>query len=80
MSDDSQELSFERGLEKLEGIVKKLEDGDVSLEQSVELFEQGIQLSSGLRKQLDEAESKVEILTRKGTDYAPKPFDLDRDG
>ncbi len=80
MPEEREQLSFERGLEKLEGIVRQLEDGEVSLEQSLKLFEDGVQLSQALRKQLDAAESKVEILMKKGGDYAPKPFALDENG
>ncbi len=75
MSDQPQgPLSFEQGLEKLEGIVKQLEAGDVALEQSLKLFEEGVQLSQGLRKQLDSAESRVEVLTRKNDRYEPEPY------
>ncbi len=79
MSDPSQEPTFEQGLAKLEGIVKQLEDGEISLEQSLKLFEEGVQLSQGLRKQLDSAESKVEILTRKGDGYEPESYSLEQE-
>ena len=79
MPDEPEQLSFEKGLDKLEGVVKQLEDGEITLEQSLKLFEEGVQLSQGLRKQLDDAESKVEILMKKGGDYMPKPFSLDED-
>lgn len=77
MPDEPQQFPFEQGLEKLEGIVKQLEDGETALEQSLQLFEEGVQLSNRLRKQLDDAESKVEILTKKDGGYAPKAFDVD---
>ncbi len=77
MSDQPQEPPFEQGLEKLEGIVKQLEEGEISLEQSLKLFEEGVQLSQGLRNQLEKAESKVEILTNKGGSREPEPFSLD---
>lgn len=80
MSDEPEQLPFEMGLDKLEGIVKQLEDGEISLEESLKLFEDGVELSQGLRRQLDEAESKVEILVKKGGDYAPRPFSLDESG
>ena len=80
MPDEPEQLSFEKGLDKLEGVVRQLEDGEVSLEESLKLFEEGVQLSQGLRRQLDDAESKVEILTKKGGDYAPNPFSLDENG
>lgn len=80
MSDEPEQPSFEEGLDKLEGVVKQLEDGEISLEKSLKLFEEGVQLSQGLRRQLDDAESKVEILMKKGGDYAATPFSLDDDG
>ena len=54
--------AFEEGLDQLEKIVKQLEDGDLPLEKSLELFEKGVRLSEACRKQLQEAEGKVEIL------------------
>ncbi len=56
--------SFEESLTKLEGIVGQLERGDLSLEESVRLFEEGTRLSSECRKQLEEAEGKVETLVK----------------
>jgi exodeoxyribonuclease VII small subunit len=56
--------SFEESLTKLEEIVAKLERGDLPLEDSVKLFEEGTRLSVECRKQLDEAEGKVETLMK----------------
>ena len=56
--------SFEESLTKLEEIVAKLERGDLSLEDSIRLFEEGTQLSTQCRKQLEEAEGKVELLVK----------------
>jgi exodeoxyribonuclease VII small subunit len=70
------EKSFESSLRELEQIVEQLEAGDLPLEQSLELFEQGVKLSRECQKRLDEAERKVEILL-KGDDgtFIPAPFD-----
>jgi exodeoxyribonuclease VII small subunit len=70
------EKSFETSLKELEEIVSRLEAGDLPLEQSLDLFEQGIRLSRDCQKRLDEAERKVEILL-KGNDgtLASHPFD-----
>ena len=70
------EKSFEGSLEELEQIVRQLEAGDLSLDRSLELFEQGVRLSRECQKRLDEAERKVEILLR-GNDGAYKavPFE-----
>ncbi len=77
MPDDQQQPSFENGLEKLEAIVQQLEDGELSLERSLDLFEQGVQLSQTCRKQLEAAETKVEIVMKKGGDLEAQPFELD---
>ena len=70
------EITFESSLKELERIVEELEAGDLPLERSLELFEQGVKLSRECQKRLDEAERKVEILL-KGSDgsYNPAPFD-----
>lgn len=57
--------SFEASLHRLEQIVKKLEAGDLALDDALKLFEEGIHLSQQCQKQLEEAESKVEILLKK---------------
>ena len=66
---------FEDTLDKLEKIVSKLEEGDLPLEESLKLFEEGIRLSRLCNQKLDEAEKKVEILL-KGRDeiFKPQPF------
>ncbi|NIQ40005.1 MAG: exodeoxyribonuclease VII small subunit [Proteobacteria bacterium] len=58
------EKKFEEALSRLEGIVSKLEGGDLDLEQSLRLFEEGIRLSHFCNKKLDEAERKVEVLIK----------------
>ena len=59
-------LNFENSLAKLEGIVDALEDNDVSLENSVKKFEEGIKLVKDCQKQLKEAELKVNKLMGDG--------------
>ena len=56
--------SFEDSLRKLEEIVAQMERGDLPLEESVKLFEEGTRLSAECRKQLDEAEGKIEMLVK----------------
>ncbi len=58
------EKSFERSLEELETIVGKLENGDLPLEESLELFEKGIKLSRECRDRLTSAERKIQILIK----------------
>ena len=59
-------LNFEVSLQKLEKIIEKLEDGDISLEESVKSFEQGIGLVKECQKQLSQAELKVKKLLDNG--------------
>jgi exodeoxyribonuclease VII small subunit len=56
---------FERSLARLEEVVRKLESPQLSLDDSMELFEEGVELSRECQKQLEEAEGKVEILLKK---------------
>ena len=66
--------TFEAGLQELESIVKEMETGELPLERAITLFEQGMKLSEACRKQLEEAETRVEILTRRAGEVQPQPF------
>jgi exodeoxyribonuclease VII small subunit len=66
--------SFETSLDELEKLVKELESGDLPLDRSLDLFSRGMQLSETCRKQLEEAETRVEQLIRKEGVYTPEPF------
>jgi exodeoxyribonuclease VII small subunit len=66
---------FEECLERLEKIVQDLEKGEVPLEKSLTLFEEGMQLSASCRKQLEEAEGKVEILLKQNGKLQTEPFE-----
>lgn len=70
--------TFETDLKKLEEIVAKLEGGDVPLEESMELFEEGVRLSRLCSERLNKAEKKIEILTKndKG-EIKSEPFRVD---
>ncbi len=71
---DDAPLNFEAGLQQLETIVKEMEGGDLPLERALELFERGMKLSEGCRKQLEEAETRIEILTRRAGEIQAQPF------
>ena len=58
------EKSFEKSLGELEKIVGKLEEGDLALEESLELFEKGIKLSRECRERLTNAERRIEVLMK----------------
>ena len=66
---------FEECLQRLEKIVQELERGEVPLEKSLTLFEEGIQLSSTCRKELEHAEGKVEVLLKKNGKLQAEPFE-----
>lgn len=59
-----EDIKFEDALSRLESIVEKLEGGELSLEESLTAFEEGIRLSRICSKRLEEAERKIEILTK----------------
>jgi exodeoxyribonuclease VII small subunit len=61
---NDQPKSFEASLEALEQIVHELERGDLPLEKSLELFEQGIALSRQCQERLSQAERRIEVLLR----------------
>lgn len=71
-------LSFEKSLEELEKTVRELEKGDLSLERSLALFENGMRLSAECKKLLEEAETRVELLTKRGGEMVPAPFNPDK--
>ena len=70
--------AFEASLDALEKVVKELEAGDLPLERSLELFEKGMALSEICRKQLENAETRVEMLIRKEGKIQPEPFRPDK--
>jgi exodeoxyribonuclease VII small subunit len=72
---------FEAALTELDTIVKKLEDGDIPLEQSLQLFERGVQLSRFCHARLEEAERRIEILNERGQlqDAAGSPLNENAD-
>jgi exodeoxyribonuclease VII small subunit len=57
---------FEAALTELDAIVKKLEEGDLALEKSLELYERGVQLSRFCHARLEEAERRIEVLNERG--------------
>lgn len=62
------DISFEGALEKLQTLVKKLESGELSLEDSLKNFEEGVRLTRYCQEQLSKAERKIEVLIRESTD------------
>lgn len=75
---DSTIKDFEAAIAELETVVRKLEAGDLSLEQSLALYERGVQLSRFCHARLDDAEHRIEILTERG-ELRPAPGSLSPD-
>jgi exodeoxyribonuclease VII small subunit len=75
-SKDATIKDFETAIAELERIVKQLEDGDLPLESSLQLYERGVQLSRYCHGRLEEAERRIEILNERGQ-LRPAGSDLD---
>ena len=72
---------FEEQLAALEGVIERLERGDLTLEQSVDLFEQGLRLSNACKQQLDSAEGRIQVLVDGGNGKAKlAELEIDDDG
>ncbi|HLH95598.1 MAG TPA: exodeoxyribonuclease VII small subunit [Xanthobacteraceae bacterium] len=76
---DVKQLSFERAIEELEGIVKRLEEGKVPLEESVAIYERGELLKRRCEELLRQAEARVEKITLNadGTPSGTAPLDVE---
>ncbi|CAA0079739.1 Exodeoxyribonuclease 7 small subunit [Zhongshania aliphaticivorans] len=70
-------VNFETSLTELEKLVQNMESGELSLEDSLKAFENGMQLSRDCQKALADAEQKVELLMAKDGDIVSKPLDTD---
>ena len=74
------EIKFEKAMTRLESIVEELERGDLNIDKSLEIFEEGIKMSRVCSKKLNEAESKIEKLTKgKKGELVTELFPLDND-
>jgi exodeoxyribonuclease VII small subunit len=73
-------LKFEEAFQKLEDIIKRLDEGNLTLEDSLKAFEEGVRLSRHCSRKLDEAEKRVEILLKEsGGRLTPQPFSLEEE-
>jgi len=73
----TKKIPFEKAMSELEDIVNKLEQGEVSLEDSLKNFERGIELTRNCQSALEEAEQKVHILTQTQDGKSLTDFDLE---
>lgn len=71
-----QNQTFERAMQRLEQIVDELERGSLSLEDSLKMYEEGVELIKFCSDKLDETEKKVKLLVKNGGDFDLKPFDI----
>ena len=79
--DSPKKPDFERSLARLEEVVRKLESPQLSLDEAMKLFEEGVALSRECQKQLEEAEGKVEVLLKKADGkLVAQPFDPEGEG
>ena len=69
---------FEDSLQRLESIVDELEKGNVPLEQALKLFEEGLELSASCRKELEDAEGKVELLIKQNGKLQSEAYEPER--
>ncbi len=70
--------SFEKNIERLDAVVRQLEDADLPLEKALQLYEEGMKLAALCHKQLEEAEGRVQILMKKaGGKVVAEPFEAE---
>ncbi|MBT8469536.1 MAG: exodeoxyribonuclease VII small subunit [Myxococcales bacterium] len=74
-ADSSEDAPFEEVMDRLQTVVAQLEEGDLPLEQSLAMFEEGVRLSRAGAKRLDEAERRVEELLAAGDELQTSPLD-----
>ena len=75
MAKRNSEFDFEKSLEELEGLVERMEHGDLTLEESLKDFERGIELTRACQKALQEAEQRVRQLVEKDDGERLDPFE-----
>lgn len=71
-------LDFEQSLADLQTLVERLENGELSLEDSLSAFENGIRLTRDCQSALAQAEQKVQVLLEKDGDLTEEPFDTEQ--
>ncbi|GGE10410.1 hypothetical protein GCM10011571_09640 [Marinithermofilum abyssi] len=74
-----EKLPFEQAMERLEEVVDRLENGDVSLEEAIQLYEEGMRLSRICGEKLDKVEQQMEMLVQENGEWVKKPFQPEED-
>ncbi len=72
---DGTPINFEKSLDELESLVQKMEQGGLTLEESLAQFQRGIELARACQKALSEAQQRVEVLLEKDGELGEAPFD-----
>ena len=75
MSGENKPIDFEKALAELEGLVERLERGDVPLDEALRTFERGVALTRQCQARLQAAQQKVEILLKRGAQSEVQPFE-----
>jgi exodeoxyribonuclease VII small subunit len=79
-SKSSKPESFEKNIERLDAIVRQLDDADLPLEKALQIYEEGMKLSEVCQKQLQEAEGRIQVLMKRaGGKIAAEPFEQEED-
>ena len=71
--------SFEEQLTALESVVERLERGELTLDESVRLFEEGVKLSEACKKELETAEGRIQVLVERGRGLVAVDLDVEED-
>ncbi|MDX1514540.1 MAG: exodeoxyribonuclease VII small subunit [Gammaproteobacteria bacterium] len=72
-------VDFERALDELEKLVERMDEGELGLEESLKLYERGIELSKACQKALDAAEKRIRVLSENDGEARLEPFEADED-
>jgi exodeoxyribonuclease VII small subunit len=76
----AESASFETSMLRLETVVERLEDGELSLEDALRLFEEGVALTRQCGERLSDAERRIEVLMQQGGEWSARPFAADAQG
>lgn len=79
MPGQRKKVTYEQAVEEIETIVQRLEDGESGLEESLKLFEKGMELLKFCEGKLNEAQNKVEKIIQQGEEFETKPLDAEKD-
>jgi exodeoxyribonuclease VII small subunit len=71
----TRKIDFEASLEQLEQLVEQMEEGELTLEESLKAFEAGVKLTRECQQALQDAEQKVEVLMQQGDELVAEPLD-----